>query len=335
MASHPTRVILDCDTGTDDAVAIMLAALSLDLDLLGITTLNGNVPVDVVTENTLRVLEHVGRAAVPVFVGASRPLRRDDFPVPRDENTTFEMHGTYLDLPVSQSSAQSESAVDFILHAVRAATSGGHELTIVATGPLTNIAACVERDADFARDVAHLVVMGGGHDIGNVTPSAEFNFWADPEAAKVVMGAGFRDVVLIPLDATHQALVSLADCATLRSLGTPAGEATAKFIEQRIRAHDSSQPMEQLGTAPVHDALCVAFLLDPDVVQLGDFHVDVETEGQLTVGRSVIDVHHRSGKPANARVALGASPRRFVEVLQQVFASRATNPASANSRAEG
>jgi inosine-uridine nucleoside N-ribohydrolase len=172
--------------------------------------------------------------------------------------------------------------------------------------------------------VDRLVVMGGGHAIGNVTPSAEFNFWADPEAAKIVVGAGFNDLVLVPLDATHQALISLEDCAALRALQTPAGEATAMFIEHRIRAHDSSQPMDRPGTAPVHDALCVALLLNPDVVQLAELHLDVETDGELTVGRSVIDVHHRSGKPANARVALSASPEEFIAVLLWAFTSHAT-----------
>jgi inosine-uridine nucleoside N-ribohydrolase len=321
MTREPTNVVLDCDTGTDDAVAIMLAALSSDIRLLGVTTVNGNVPVDVVTENTLRVLAHIERTDVPVFRGAAQPLRRDDFPIPRDENTTFEMHGTYLALPPSDLQPQPENATDYLLRTARSNRNSGHELTLVATGPLTNIAACIEQDSDFTRGVDHLVVMGGGHAIGNVTPSAEFNFWADPDAAKIVVGAGFNDLVIVPLDATHQALVSLTDCAALRALQTPAGEATATFIEQRIRAHDTGQPMERPGTAPVHDALCVALLIDANVVELAELHVDVETDGDLTVGRSVIDVHRRGDKPANARVAMAASPERFVSILLNSFAS--------------
>jgi inosine-uridine nucleoside N-ribohydrolase len=319
---EPIDVILDCDTGTDDAVAIMLAALSPRINLLAVSTVNGNVPTEIVTENTLRVLAHIGRADVPVYEGALHALRRDDFPVPRDKNTTFQMHGTYLDLPPSGGEHQSEGAVDFLCRRVREAANAGRAITVVATGPLTNIAACVERDPDFTTHVATLIVMGGGHAIGNVTPSAEFNFWADPEAAKIVVGAGFRDLVIVPLDATHQALLSLADCAALRTLGTPAAEATAIVVEQRIHAHDASQPMEHPGTAPVHDALCVALLLDDTVVELVRVHVDVETTGDLTVGRSVIDLHRRSGKPANARVAIGASSEQFVALLRETFRTR-------------
>jgi inosine-uridine nucleoside N-ribohydrolase len=321
MAPSSRDVILDCDTGTDDAVAIMLAALSPALHLLAVTTVNGNVPVRMVTENTLRVLSYVGRELVPVYEGAEHPLRRADFPVPRDENTTFEMHGDYLALPASGRHAETQSAVDFLLGQAIAARTNGRELTVIATGPLTNLAECINRDHEFVSGVRRLIVMGGGHAIGNVTPSAEFNFWADPEAAKVVVGAGFHELIIVPLDATHQALVSLSDCAALRALGTSAGDATAQFIEQRIRAHDATQPMAVGGTAPVHDALCVALLLDPDVVQLVELHVDVETEGALTVGRSVIDVHSRSGQPAQARVAMTASPARFVAVLLREFAA--------------
>lgn len=320
MAVDPSvDVVLDCDTGTDDAVAIMLAALSPGIRLLAVTTVNGNVPTPIVTENSLRVLHRIGRASVPVFEGALHPLRRDDFPVPRGANTTFQMHGTYLALPPSTKRPETEGAVEYLRRQVRQSKHDGHQLTLVATGPLTNIATCIERDPEFARNVDRLIVMGGGHAIGNVTPSAEFNFWADPEAAQVVVRAGFNDLVVVPLDATHQALVSLDDCSALRELGTPASETTAMLIEQRIHAHDASQPMDRPGTSPVHDALCVALLLDPDVVQLAKLHIDVETAGDLTVGRSVIDVHHRTGEAANARVAIGASPERFISLLLSTF----------------
>src|SRR5690606_23662370 len=130
---------------------------------------------------------------------------------------------------------------------------------------------------------SEVVVMGGGHEIGNVTPSAEFNIWADPEAAASVFQAGFRKLTLIPLDATHRALVSREDCERLRALRTPAGEAAAEMIGHRIAAHDASQPMPVPGTTPVHDALCVGFLLDPSLVRTRRHHVAVETGGTLTI----------------------------------------------------
>jgi inosine-uridine nucleoside N-ribohydrolase len=161
--------------------------------------------------------------------------------------------------------------------------------------------------------------MGGGHEIGNVTPAAEFNAWADPEAARIVLASGIRKITLVPLDATHRALVSLDDCRALRSLGTPAGTACASFVERRIRAYDESQPMDQPATAPVHDALCVAFVAVPSIISTRRLFVDVETRGELTVGRTVIDTHRRSGHEPNADVAFGADGRAFVRMLRETF----------------
>jgi inosine-uridine nucleoside N-ribohydrolase len=312
-------VILDCDTGTDDAVAIMLAALAPALHLRAVTTVRGNVSVDVVAENTLRVLQHVGAGEVPVYLGSGAPLDRADFPVAREHLIGFEIQGTYLNLKAAESSTAGD-AVEYLIAASRASRRSGEAVTLIATGPLTNLAHAVRADPDFTVGIGHLIIMGGGHAFNNVTPSAEFNFWADPEAAKLVMGAGFPRVTLVPLDATHQALVTWADCQSLRRLGTPAAMATAELIEQRITGHDLTQPMPGGGSATLHDAVCVALLLDPDVVAVEDFYVDVETHGVLTVGRSVIDVHRRSRREPNCRVAVAADKSRFLDVLLDVFA---------------
>lgn len=318
----PTSLLLDVDTGTDDAVAIMLAALHPALELRAVTTVNGNVPVDHCTENSLRVLDHIGRPDIPVYQGAAAPIARSDFPVPRSEKGISAVHGEYLDLPPARSRARESHAALALSEAFRAAESAGEELVLVATGPLTNVAMAIKLDPLFARRVRRLVIMGGGHEVGNVTPSAEFNIWADPEAARVVLRSEIDDVVLVPLDATHQALVSLEACEAFRSLSTPAGSATALFVERRIYAYDDSQPMARRNAAPVHDALCVAFLVDPAVISGDRYFVDVETEGELTVGRTVIDTHRRSGSAPNAWVALGADEARFVEMLTQTFAPR-------------
>ncbi|MCU1488617.1 MAG: nucleoside hydrolase [Acidimicrobiaceae bacterium] len=316
-----TRLVLDCDTGTDDAVAIMLAALHPDLDLVGVTTVNGNVPVELCTENSLRVLDHVGRPEIPVHRGAATPFAREDFPTPRSGLDRSGMHGGFLDLPPAVSSPASGGAVRFLLDRFASAADAEEDLVLVATGPLTNLALCLKEDPGFARHVRRLVVMGGGHQVVNVTPSAEFNFWADPEAARVVLRSGIDDVLLVPLDATHQALLTYQDCEALRSLGTPAGQATATMVERRIRAHDVDQSGSERGTAPVHDAVCVAVLVAPEVVTAERYYVDVETVGDLTVGRSVVDVHRRSGRGPNARVAMAADGRRFVELLLSTFAA--------------
>ena len=312
------KLILDVDTGTDDAVAIMLAALHPNLDLVGVTTVNGNVEVEHCTDNSLRVLDAVGRADIAVHEGANRPLVRLDFPVPRrTDDRAGKFHGKTLPVPPSRRAKSGRHAVEFLIETYRAATE---EIVLVPVAPLTNIAMALALDPKFVDRVPEVVVMGGGHEIGNVTPSAEFNIWGDPEAAAMVFAAGFRKITLVTLDATHRALVSREDCRRLAGLGTPAGKATADFTLQRIEAHDKSQRMDTPGTAPVHDALCIAFLVDPSVITTRRLHVAVETDGPLTVGRTVIDTHSRGGEAANCDVALDANARRFVEILTETFA---------------
>lgn len=312
------KLILDVDTGTDDAVAVMLAALHPSLDLVACTTVNGNVEVGHATDNTLRVLHHIGRQDVPVHEGSPRPLARPDFPVPRTiEDRAGKFHGRTLPLPRASRPKAAPHAVEFLIETYRAATE---PITLVPVGPLTNIAAALANDPGLAARVPEVVIMGGGHAIGNVTPSAEFNIWADPEAAAAVLAAGFRRLTLVPLDATHRALVSRDDCAALQALGTPAGEAAAELIGHRIVAHDESQKMDIPHTTPVHDALCVAFLIDPSLLSTRRLNVEVETAGALTVGRTVIDTHFRGGKEPQCDVAFDADAARFVELLRQTFA---------------
>jgi inosine-uridine nucleoside N-ribohydrolase len=315
------KLVLDVDTGTDDAVAIMLAALHPDLELIAVTTVRGNVPLERCTENSLRVLDHIGRSDIPVYEGCASPLARDDFPSPRGREGEGEIHGEYLELPDAVTKKQEEIAANYLVSRFRRAAADGEELVLVATGPLTNLALALRLDPDFASNVRRLIIMGGGHEIDNITPSAEFNIWADPEAARVVLTSGIADITLVPLDATHKALVSLDDCAALRALGTPAGTATAVVVERRIRGYDDSQPMDRAGSAPVHDALCVAYLVLEAVIATARYRVDVETDGQLTVGRTIVDTHFRSGKEPNMAVALDADEKAFVNLLLETFAA--------------
>jgi len=311
------KLILDVDTGTDDAVALMLAALHPGLELIGATTVNGNVAVEVCTENSLRVFDHIG-VPVPVHEGLARPIARPDFPVRRAElRSRGDYHGQYLDIPAAHTPKQDRRAVDFLVDTFMSAPG---EVVLVATAPLSNVATALTVEPRLAAAIPEMIVMGGGHEIGNVTPSAEFNVWADPEAARVVLSSGVEHLTLVPLDATHRALVSLDDCALLRGLGTPAGTACATFVERRIRAYDASQPMHRPAAAPVHDALCVAALVDRSIITTRRLHVDVETHGELTVGRTVIDTHRRSRLPANADVAFDADERAFVAMLLETFA---------------
>ncbi|WP_137936586.1 nucleoside hydrolase [Chitinivorax sp. B] len=306
------KLVLDVDTGTDDAVAIMMAALHPRLDLVACTVVNGNAPVNYCTDNTLRVLDNIGRADVPVYRGAHKPLVRPDFPKPRDPAKPKALHGLTLPLPATSRQAEARHAAQFL---VEHFAQYGEDLMLVAVGPLTNLALAVELDPSFPSHVRRLIIMGGGHEVANTTPSAEFNFWADPEAASVVFNAGFKDVTVVPLDATHTALITYQDCERLVQAGTPAALAAELFIRQRIDVHEETEKMPIPGSAPVHDALCIGALLDPELIITRQVHVDVETAGSLTVGRSVMDVHQRGDRPANARVAFSADRQRFVELM--------------------
>ncbi len=313
----PTKLILDVDPGTDDAVALMLAALHPDLELVGATTVNGNVGVESCTENALRVFDHIG-LPIPVYEGAAHPIVRSGLPIARaDIQSTTAVHGEYLDIPVSRSGKQATGAVEFLVETYRATTD---EIILVAVGPLSNIATALILEPRLKDLIPELVIMGGANRYGNVTPRAEFNIWADPEAARIVINSGVRRITLVPLDATHKALVSLDDCARLRALGTPAGEAAARFTERRIQGYDTTQPMTRPHAAPVHDALAVAAIVDRSVITTRHLHVDVETRGELTLGETVIDTNQRSGREPNVHVALDADEPRFVALLLETFA---------------
>lgn len=310
------KLILDVDTGTDDAVAIMLAALHPALELLAVTTVNGNVEVQYCTENTLRTLDFIGRGDIPVYQGCPRPLVRPDFPVPRSLKKDDGIHIKTLPLPPAVSAKQDKNAVEFLIETFRNATD---DIVLVPVGPLTNIAAAITADPDFVRNVPEIVIMGGAHYTGNVTPAAEFNVWADPEAASIVFSAGFARLTLVPLDATFQALVTGEQAKALEDLGSNAGIAASRFIAQRIKGYDATQPMKVSGAAPVHDAVCVASLVRPDLLETRHVHIAVETQGIHTIGRTVIDVNRRGSNEPNGHVAFGAQADIFIDMLTTVL----------------
>jgi inosine-uridine nucleoside N-ribohydrolase len=314
----PTKVILDVDTGTDDAVALMTAALSPDLDLIGATTVNGNTTVDNTTENTLRVFDWIGLPQIPVHRGMDRPLaqKRVD-----QLNPARRIHGDLLDLPAASTARlQPGHAVDWLIETYLASAG---DIVLCPVGPLTNIATAIRKEPRILDAIPQIVVMGGAHDHGNTTASAEFNIWLDPEAARVVVNCG-RPIRMIPLDATHRALVSTEDAGRLRALGTPAGEAAARFVLKRIDAYDATQRMpHRAGAAPVHDALAVCSIIDPSIVTTEHIPVDVEVDAELSVGRTVCDFRFRSGKPANVDFAVDADEPKFVAMLLEILARTA------------
>jgi inosine-uridine nucleoside N-ribohydrolase len=308
-----TKVILDVDTGTDDAVALMVAALSPDIELVGATSVNGNTTIDFTTENTLRVFDWIGMPEIPVYRGMDRPLARSQ--VARGMATRI--HGDMLDLPeASKARLQPGHAVDWLIDTYLASDG---DIVLCPVGPLTNIAAAIQKEPRIVEAIPEIVIMGGAHDHGNMTASAEFNIWLDPEAARIVVNCG-RPIRMIPLDATHRALVSSEDAERLRALGTPAGEAAARFVLKRIDGYDATQPMPHRGgAAPVHDALAICAIIDPSIVTTHLIPVDVEVFAELSLGRTVCDFRFRSGKPANVHFAMDADEPKFVAMLLDIF----------------
>lgn len=300
-------VVLDCDTGTDDAVAILLAALHPGLDLLGVTTSWGNHDVRHTTDNTLRVLDLVGRgASVGVHPGRNEPVRPRLTPLPSGRD---DLPPT-LDLPAPVSAAGTE-AVEWLVATLRAATE---PVAVVATGPLTNLAAALAADRSITGSVGRLVVLGGAHQRAGVTPYAERNVWCDPEAAADVLAAPFRDVLLVTMDATFSAPLTAADVARLRRLGTPAARATADLVDARIEWYRRDPSMAAAGGAPLHDPLAVAALVAPGLLTTLRATVQVERTDPVRYGatRFAAEVDERRGRTS---VAVRADHDGYVDLL--------------------
>jgi inosine-uridine nucleoside N-ribohydrolase len=309
-----TRLILDCDTGSDDAVALLAAVGHPDLELVAVTTVGGNIALEHVTANTLRALDHVG-ARVPVYAGADRPFIRPDLPIPRAVlNADGAIHEDRIDFPDAVSAAAAGSAVDFLVDAYL--DEAFADVALVATGPLTNVALALTAEPRLAERIPRLVLMGGAHGNGNVTASAEFNFWVDPEAAQTVLSAGIRDVVIVPLDATHSAPLTEADCEEFERLGTPAAVGAAKLVRHCLAVNHAAAG----GAVPVHDPMCVAFLVRPDLfTERVRAFVSVETLGDRTVGELIVDTRPWCPEPPNATVALRASGEVYREFLRDAL----------------
>jgi inosine-uridine nucleoside N-ribohydrolase len=294
----PERILLDCDPGHDDAIALLFALASPEIELLGVTTVAGNQTLEKTTANAIRVLDFVGRDDIPVAAGAERPLLREPF-------VAAYVHGeTGLDgpdLPPPQREPLEQHAVDFLAERVAGAT-------LVAVGPLTNVALLLERHPDARPE--RIVLMGGSIGLGNVTPAAEFNVWADPEAAAQVFAAGF-DLTMIGLDVTHQALLMEADAERLRVAGRT-GRMVAELYDFFHRFHRDTYGF---GGSPIHDAVAVAHVFRPELVQTEHRHVAIETTSELTRGRTVVDLWRRTGEEPNAHVGVGIDGRAFVELL--------------------
>jgi inosine-uridine nucleoside N-ribohydrolase len=305
-----TPILLDCDPGHDDAIALLLALASPELDLLGVTTVAGNQTLPKTTANALRVLELAGRGDVPVAAGADRPLARELF-------IAAYVHGeTGMDgpvLPEPQGSPVAEHAVDFLAGRI---LGSDRPVTLVPVGPLTNVALLLARYPEATANVERIVLMGGAIAEGNVTPAAEFNIYVDPEAAWRVFRSGVP-VTMIGLDVTHKALMVDAHAERLRSAGE-IGRFVADLYDFFIQYHRRTYGHEG---APIHDAVAVAQVLRPGIVETLHRHVDVDCESSLCRGRTVVDLWHRTENDPNTDVGVDIDADAFLELLCERLAS--------------
>lgn len=318
------KVILDVDTGTDDAIAIMTALLSEELEVVGICSVNGNRGIEFTTENTLRVVEYMGAGDVPVYKGCALPLvvsltpgRRKEIPYRGPEDPEDNVHGDYVDLPPSTISTAPGAAAAWLAETLM--KSDG-DITLIPVGPLTNIAIALRLEPAIAGKIKRIVLMGGGYQEVNITPSAEFNFWIDPEAAKIVLDSGC-ELTIVPLDATHKASLRVDYINELRKLDTKAARISADIMDRRWRAYKNWQPMEDVNSVPVHDALAVCAVINPRVLlDVVSVHVDVDISGGPGDGRCICDVGKRNKRAVpNAKVALGADRELFAAMLMDIL----------------
>ncbi len=304
----PHKIIMDCDPGIDDALAIVFACGHPDLDLRGITTVAGNVSLSKTTTNALQVCEFVGAAGIPVVAGSPRPLLRAPL-------SGHEVHGTSglagARLPRPSAQPRAGHAVDFIIDGIGAAPG---EITLVATGPLTNIALAVRRQPDLVSQVRDFVIMGGSAGRGNVTPAAEFNIAADPEAAAIVFGAGWT-VTMVGLDVTLQTRAGPAVRQRLGTLGRLAHDLLLPSL-----AMYATTPGEE-GPA-VHDVCALATLASPGLLGYLPARVEVETAGRWTAGMTVTDFE-ASARERNALVAMEIDVAGFWDLVLGAFARAA------------
>ena len=279
-----TRIILDCDPGIDDALAIAFAHGHPGIDLVGITTVAGNVGLARTTANALAVCEYIGAARTPVTAGCAGPLLRPALDA-RQVHGESGLGGAVLPAPTA--SPAPGHAIDYIIETVRAAPG---QITLVATGPLTNIALAVKREPRLADWVREFVIMGGSAGRGNVTPAAEYNIWADPEAAAAAFRAGWT-VVVLGLDVTLRTGATPAVLQRMRELGPLGTKLLLPALDQYKSVSEPSGPPPQAArvAAPVHDVCAVAWVAQPGLFGLVPARVQVETAGQLTSGMTVTD----------------------------------------------
>lgn len=301
-----TPILLDCDPGHDDAVAILLALGSPQLELLGVTTTFGNCAIEDATRNALQILELAGHPEIPVAAGAAGPLRGKT-------HLGNYVHGASgLDgpeLPAPQAKPLDIDAVEFLR---RSLSEADRPVTVVATGPITNVGRLLRDHPEVAPRIAEVIFMGGSTERGNHTPTAEFNTYADPEALDVVLRSGVP-VRMVGLNLTHQALATEDVVRRMSAMEHPVGQTSAAWMGF---FGDSYHRLWEFDAPPVHDPCTIAALIDPDVIEWRDAFVAVELDGQWTRGTTVVDLYDRyPDQPRNARVAMRLDAARYWDLV--------------------
>ena len=304
----PRKIIIDTDPGQDDAIAILLALASPeDVDVLGITAVAGNVPLPLSQKNARLVCELANRPGTKVFAGCDKPLQR---PLVTAEHVHGKTGLDGMDLPDPAMPLQDQHAVDFIIETLRNEPSG--TVTICPIGPLTNVAAAMERAPDIIPLIQEIVLMGGAYfEVGNFTPAAEFNIYVDPEAAKIVFGAGVP-LTVMPLDITHKALTTKPRIDAFRAMGTKVGDAVAAWTDFFERFDKEKYGSEG---APLHDPCTVAYLIKPDLFAGRHINIEIETTSELTLGMTVADWWRVTERPANATFMKDLDVAGFYDLL--------------------
>lgn len=300
----PQKVILDVDTGCDDAVAMLLAGHHPSLELAAVLPVHGNAPLEATLDNTLRLLSAGKLEHVPVYVGAESPL----------VGPIIAGHGDQIvrmPFPESKIIPSPKKAANFLIDYYL--SGEGEETIYMPVGPLTNLALALRIEPQLANRIPKIVTMGGAYLIGNNTPSAEFNILADPEAAHIVYSSGIP-IVMVGLEVTDIAEIRTEDVAKIRANNTLWAEAAAQIIDIVLDIH-----MNKYGLpgAIIYDACTVAAVIEPEIMEVKPMHVDIELNGTFTRGRTVADVHGRTGLAKNVEVGIGFNRERFLEILAE------------------
>ena len=303
MPRSPIPCLHDCDPGHDDAIALLLALGNPAIDLRAVTTVAGNGSLERVTDNARRVLTLAGAPAIPLAAGADAPLGGGALVTAPDIHGESGLDGAELPEPAVDLDPRPAAAL------IAAVAEAAAPLTLIATGPLTNVAVALEASPGLAGSLREIVWMGGSTERGNVTPAAEFNAWVDPEAVDRVLASGVA-FTMVGLNLTHQALATPAVVERLAGVGGAVGDAVAGWFDFFTRSYAA---VHGFAAPPVHDPCAVALVAEPDVIACTDAYVAVELDGRWTRGATVVDF--RSARPANARVALELDVERFWDLV--------------------